>query len=483
MNINEAVWCTIQLKNNDKMLLGVVYRSPNSSFDNSSKIINLIPNLSKYVGYSHCLLTGDFNFPNISWTALTSLEGDQSLSARFLNTCEDGFLTQHATKPTRHRIGQSSSLLDLVFTSDPEMVEDSNINHLAPLGSSEHEVSLWNVICYLEVTEANSAGKEWNYLHTNIPEMKEYLTDINWANLLSSNNVNDNWLTLKNIILDAQSKFVPRLCNKKSNNKPPWLKKSIHKQIKKKQAAFKQYLRTKSENDYHSYQIQRNKAKQVIRKAKMEHESSIISDLKSNPKWLHKYIRQKQKVKHAIGPLKRPDGSITTTNEECAEALACFFKSVFIHEDLQDLPDFPGRVNDAIPNLIITEELVYQKISKVNATKAIGPDQIHPYILATFCEHLCKPLCLIYNQSLQLGQLPEDWKLANVTPVFKNGQRNLPNNYRPISLTSQACKVLESIIRDHIITFLSDKNIFCTQQHGFTYHKSCFTNLLETFED
>ena len=104
-------------------------------------------------------------------------------------------------------------------------------------------------------------------------------------------------------------------------------------------------------------------------------------------------------------------------------------------------------------------------------------------VLSTFCEHLCKPLCLIYNQSLQLGQLPKDWKLANVTPVFKNGQRNLTNNYRPISLTSQACKVLESIIRDHIITFLSDKNIFCTQQHGFTYHKSCFTNLLETFED
>ena len=43
--------------------------------------------------------------------------------------------------------------------------------------------------------------------------------------------------------------------------------------------------------------------------------------------------------------------------------------------------------------------------------------------------------------------------------------------------------MLESIIRDHIITFLSDKNIFCTQQHGFTYRKSCFTNLLETFED
>ena len=54
---------------------------------------------------------------------------------------------------------------------------------------------------------------------------------------------------------------------------------------------------------------------------------------------------------------------------------------------------------------------------------------MHPFILATFCEHLYKPLCLIYNQSLQSGQLPQDWKLANVTPVFKNGQRNLSNNY------------------------------------------------------
>ena len=158
--------------------------------------------------------------------------------------------------------------------------------------------------------------------------MNEHLNDIIWANVLSSNNVNDNWLTLKNIVLDTQSKFVPcKLSN--SSNKPPWLKKSIYKNIKKKQAAFKQYLRTKSGNDFNNYQMQRNKVKQVIREAKMDHESLIISDLKSNPIWLHKFIRQKQKVKHSIDPLKKPDGS-TTTSEESAEALACFFKFTFM---------------------------------------------------------------------------------------------------------------------------------------------------------
>ena len=106
-------------------------------------------------------------------------------------------------------------------------------------------------------------------------------------------------------------------------------------------------------DDFHNYHMWRNKAKQVIREAKMDHESLIISDFKFNLKWLHKYIRQKQKVKYSIGPLKKPDRSTTTTSQESAEALACFFKPVFIHEDLQELPDFPSRVSDTIPDLVI----------------------------------------------------------------------------------------------------------------------------------
>ena len=237
------------MRNNDKMLVGVVYRSPNSSYEYSLVIINLISSLSEYVGYSHCLLMGDFNFPYINWTTLTAFEGDQSLSARFLSACEDGFLTQHVIKPTRHRHGQDSSLLDLIFTSDPEMIEDSIINHLSPLGSSDHEVLLWNIICYLDITNDNLGRKNRNYVNINIPAMNEYLTNIDWVNILSSNNVNDNWLAFKNIILDAQSKFVPCQLNK-LKNKPPWLTKSIHKQIKKKQEAFRQYLSTKSDNGF-----------------------------------------------------------------------------------------------------------------------------------------------------------------------------------------------------------------------------------------
>ena len=140
------------------------------------------------------------------------------------------------------------------------------------------------------ITDDNLGKKKWNYVNTNIPAMNEYFTNIDWVNILSSNNVNDNWLTFKNIILDAQSEFVPCQPNK-LNNKPPWLTKSIHKQIKKKQEAFRQYLSTKSDNDFQCKEVRLNRL--FGRQRWIINYISIISDLKSNPKRLHKYIRQK----------------------------------------------------------------------------------------------------------------------------------------------------------------------------------------------
>jgi len=98
--------------------------------------------------------------------------------------------------------------------------------------------------------------------------MNNFLADIDWDNILSSDNVNNNWVTFKNIILDGQRKFVP-LQHKKSNNKPPWLKKNVYKEIKNKQMAYKWYLRSKSDVDLHNYPVQKNKTKDVIRKPRL----------------------------------------------------------------------------------------------------------------------------------------------------------------------------------------------------------------------
>jgi hypothetical protein len=89
------------------------------------------------------------------------------------------------------------------------------------------------------------------------------------------------------------------------------------------------------------------------------------------------------------------------------------------------------------------------------------------------------PLKLLFNKTLKSGKVPSEWKHATVTPIFKKGTKGDPGNYRPVSLTSVPCKLLESIIKDKIMEHLLENNLIKDSQHGFMPGKSCATNLVE----
>ena len=131
----------------------------------------------------------------------------------------------------------------------------------------------------------------------------------------------------------------------------------------------------------------------------------------------------------------------------------------------------------------VTEEHVQEELQSLNEEKAPGPDDMSPYLLKKCAKQLAYPLMLIFVKSLEEGQLPEQWKRASVVPIFKAGSKKSPNNYRPVSLTSQVCKVLERIIKKHVTKHLLDNNLITDEQHGFVPRKSCLTNLLESLED
>ena len=78
--------------------------------------------------------------------------------------------------------------------------------------------------------------------------------------------------------------------------------------------------------------------------------------------------------------------------------------------------------------------------------------------------------------------LPKDWKVANISAIFKKGKFTSPGNYHPVSLTSVVCKLLESIIRDHIMKYLDERELLSEDQHGFRASRSCVTQLLEIIE-
>jgi len=112
---------------------------------------------------------------------------------------------------------------------------------------------------------------------------------------------------------------------------------------------------------------------------------------------------------------------------------------------------------------------ILTRLTKLNVNKSAGPDYIYPHILYETREQLAYPLKVLYETSIKAKQLPEDWRTANVVPVFKKGDKKHPLNYKPISLTSRVpvCKMLQSIVRDHIMFHFLDNQLFSTQQYGF----------------
>ncbi|KFW62223.1 hypothetical protein AS28_00276, partial [Pygoscelis adeliae] len=95
---------------------------------------------------------------------------------------------------------------------------------------------------------------------------------------------------------------------------------------------------------------------------------------------------------------------------------------------------------------IIQEEAVNDLLRHLDTHKSMGPDGIHPRVLRELAEELAKWLSIIYQQSWLMGEVPDDWRLANVTPIYKKGRKEDPGNYRPVSLTSVPGKIMERII-------------------------------------
>ena len=92
-------------------------------------------------------------------------------------------------------------------------------------------------------------------------------------------------------------------------------------------------------------------------------------------------------------------------------------------------------------------------------------------------------LTLIFNSSLHQGELPLDWKHANIVPIFKKGDKSIASNYRPILLTSIWCKIMEHLIHTHLYQHLESLDILRDQQHGFRPRRSCESQLITTINN
>ncbi len=203
-----------------------------------------------------------------------------------------------------------------------------------------------------------------------------------------------------------------------------------------------------------------------------------------NPKKFYNYAKTSTKSNGSVDCLE-VNGQLLTSNYDKTTALDDFFSSVMVKEPT-GLPHFTYRgpaPNECLYSTPIRKDTVLKYMMELDSHKAVGPDGIHPMVLKNV-GRFCKPLRILFEHSIQRGILPSDWRDANIYALHKKGSRKFPNNYRPVSLTSQVVKLMEMVILEQLLECWNQNNIFtCEQHHGFQSRCFCLTNLLESLND
>ena len=145
---------------------------------------------------------------------------------------------------------------------------------------------------------------------------------------------------------------------------------------------------------------------------------------------------------------------------------------------MQDTKTYP-----VMEDINITPKEIEKLLTKLDPSKASGPDELKPRIRKELAKEISPILSLTFKKSLDTGVVPSDWRTAPVSPIYKKGSKYNPEKYRPISLTCICCKLLEHIVVSSIMNHADTHNILYPLQHGFRKFRSCETQLLEFIDD
>ena len=230
------------------------------------------------------------------------------------------------------------------------------------------------------------------------------------------------------------------------------------------------------------YDIMKKKCDAAIDLFVKDQEEKLITN--GNLGAFYRYVNGKLTFKSGISTLKDVNGVSLSDDTSKAERLGEYFASVYT-EDNHVLPQVTRRVDDAIElnNVDFRPDLVYKHLRNLNVKTSSGPDLLPAILFKNLAHSLSLPLSLLFSKLFVLSALPDIWKTAVITPIYKKGPPSDASNYRPISLTCVMCKLMESVIKDAMLAYLLEHGLINKQQHGFISKRSTCSQLLECIND
>ena len=241
------------------------------------------------------------------------------------------------------------------------------------------------------------------------------------ANKPETKSVDENWTYFKTALFSTLNKHIPqKLVCRRWNI--PWMTAVIRKQIRKKQRLYNKAKKSGKDSDWKDFRDLRKHIKGILEKAHSSYVENILDvNLDGENKQEYtigkrfwKYIKSKRRYTMGIPLLKYQDREVTDSVEK-ASLLSNQYESVFTDEDLTNIPSLGTSDTPAIGNLTFNRQGIAKLLAGLNPKKANGPDKIPVRVLKEAADEIAQYLLYIFTQSLQTGEVPQDWLTANIT--------------------------------------------------------------------
>ena len=486
----EAIWAEISLVGAKKLIVCSYYRPDKNDATSLGQLDIALSRLGDK--NQHVWILGDFNLPDFEWPASESHEelgipeiktGSSSRKhhEHFLEVIGDHSLTQVVSEKTRE-----NNTLDLILMNIPSTL--NRVETLPPF--ADHD----NLLMEADIRPTRVVRpprKVYQWKKGNWTEMEDMMNKYaqEYQEMDKSNmSINEIWNGIKNKIQEAMT-FIPTKLVK-GKNKLPYIDEEVRRFIKKRDR-----YRARTKHRRHDPRV-RNHCKKLqaelqklIRQKYWDYVRNVVlglddPDTTEGPpganKRFYSFLKSQKTESSGVAPLKK-DGQLISDSKQKAEVLNEQFCSVYSNDTGAPVPDLGPSPHDDIPQIKVWRKGVELLLQGINPNKAAGPDEIYTRVL----KNLAKPLSIIFadffQRSLDSGTVPDDWREANVTPAFKKDDKNRASNYRPISLVSVPCKLLEHIVASTMMHFLEEREALYDLQHGFRKKRSCETQLISLY--
>lgn len=457
-------------KHSSKHNILAIYRSP--SILNPTNFIESLTSYceEKMIANETNIITGDINI-NIMDDEIIPLKRD--IRDIYLNNLQTLGYNSAINIPTR--IGRNTkTCLDHYFINKSNNVKgyviESSITDHYPIALSINDNTQHNY------TDNNTLRQKLKKI-TDFNGMTLQLQQTNWTNILNSRDAN--YIAeqiIQKIKVAMALNTTLKIISSKNYAIKPWITQGLLHSIRRRDKLAKilkrQPLNTALEIHYKNY---RNKLTELIRETKKNFLKNMVDANNNNIKkvWenVNNITSDFKKDKQTNMTIRKENGQLTQNNKEVATTFNYFFTKIG-HDLANQIPSESERTHEKINNSLLLmscadENEVNKYFTELKTDAAAGPDGIPAKALKIAKETLLKPITHLINICIRSGSFPTTLKLSHTIVIYKQGDKENPSNYRPISLTSQIAKIIEKAIKKRLGEFLEQSNFLSNDQHGF----------------